>query len=115
MSGEPGTGGAPGPVPVRDVMQRQPEPEPAGEPQWEGDELSFEMDGAEWRVKTAGAGSMGTGTRGIARVVAVHFFREDEPEKPVREALLPAGSFPNLREPELRALFQRATPIVLDT
>lgn len=113
MSDEQGRDG--GPVPVRDLMQRQREPEPEGSPRWESDDRAFEMDGAEWRVRAAGAGALGTGTRGIARVLAVHFFREDEPEKPVREALIPAGTFPNLREPELRALFQRATPIVLDT
>lgn len=108
-------GAASGPVPVRDLMQRQPEPEADGEPRWEGEERSFEMDGAEWRVRPAGAGALGTGTRGIARVLAVHFFGGNEPGKPVREALIPAGTFPNLREPELRALFQRATPIVVDS
>lgn len=101
-----------GPVPVRDLMRKaSPRPEAEGEPRWESDERTFELEGARWTVRSAGAGSYGTGRLGAARLLAVHFFREDEPELPVREALLPAGAFPNLREEELRALFQAATPI----
>lgn len=114
MTDEKGTGS--GPVPVRDLMKRTP-PETAagGEPEWRGDEREFDLDGARWVARTAGAGSYGTGRRGTARLLAVHFFRDDEPETPVREALLPAAEFPNLRDPELRTLFQRATPIVVDS
>lgn len=101
-----------GPVPVRDLMRpAAPEVEVEGEPRWEGDERVFELDGASWTVRTAGAGSYGTGSQGIARLLAVHFFSDDDPERPVREALVPAGVFPNLRDEELRTLFQRATPI----
>lgn len=105
-----------GPVPVRDLMKRPPPAtESGGESRWPGEEREFEMDDARWTVRTAGAGSYGTGRKGIARLVAVHFFREAEPETPVREALVPAGEFHNLRDPELRTLFNRATPIVVDS
>ena len=113
MSEEPESSG--GPVPVRDLMKTMsPRPEAEGEPRWEGDEHGFELDGVEWTVRAAGAGSYGTGRQGSARLLAVHFFRDDAPERPVREALLPAGRFMNLREEELRTLFRRATPIELE-
>ncbi|NIP77858.1 MAG: hypothetical protein GWM90_01100 [Gemmatimonadetes bacterium] len=41
----------------------------------------------------------------------MHFYREAEPDVPVREALVPAGAFPHLGPEELRVLFERATPI----
>lgn len=104
-----------GPVPVRDLMKRMsPMPEAEGEPRWEGVERTFEVAGEEWVVRTAGASAYGTGERGRARLVAVHFFRESEPELPVREALVGAGRFGALRPEELRSLWERATPIDLD-
>lgn len=107
--------GGNGPVPVRDLMKQMvSQPEAEGEPRWEGTEHAFEMDGEEWRARVAGAGSYGTGDRGSARLSAVHFCREDEPETPVREALVPADDFPHLRPEELRTLYERATPIELD-
>lgn len=105
---EPGSG----PISVRDLMRpATPEPEGEGEPRWEGDERAFDMDGKAWTVRTAGAGTYGTGGLGTARLLAVHFFREEAPETPVREALVPAGVFPTLRDEELRSLFESATPI----
>lgn len=104
-----------GPVPVRDLMRTlSPEPEAEGEPGWERDERTFELEGATWTVRAAGAGCYGTGEPGAARLLAVHFFAGDAPDRPVREALIPAGVFPHLREEELRTLFGRATPIELE-
>ncbi|MDX1673910.1 MAG: hypothetical protein R3314_03815 [Longimicrobiales bacterium] len=104
-----------GPVPVRDLMKQMvSRPEAEGEPRWEGDELTFERDGDTWAARPAGAGAYGTGSRGRARLVAVHFFHGQDPDTPVREALVPAGVFPHLRPEELRALCDRATPIELD-
>lgn len=101
-----------GPLSVRDLMRRAaPAPEAEGEPRWEGDERVFEMEGKAWTVRSAGAGSYGTGGLGAARLLAVHFFREEAPDLPVREALVPAGVFPGLRDEELRSLYERATPI----
>lgn len=103
-----------GPVPVRDLMRRMTAaPEAEGEPAWEGEERSFELDGTTWTVRAAGAGSYGTGMVGAARLVALHFFRDDAPERPVREALVPRGAFPGLRAEELVGILQRATPIEL--
>lgn len=104
-----------GPVPVRDLMRTlSPEPQAEGEPGWEGDERTFELEGATWIVRAAGAGCYGTGELGAARLLAVHFFADDAPDRPVREALIPAGVFPDLGEEELRTLFGRATPIELE-
>lgn len=107
--------GPEGPVPVRDLMKQMvSRPEVEGEPRWEGTEHTFERDGESWLVRAAGAGAYGTGARGRARLTAVHFYREQDPETPVREALVPAGVFPHLRPEELRTLYDRATPIELD-
>lgn len=108
-----------GPVPVRDVMKpasAAPESSAPAEDDASRDEpeRGFEMEDGAWIVRAAGAGAYGTGRAGRAMLVAVHFFREDDPGTPVREALVPAGVFPQLRSEELRALFVRATPIDLE-
>lgn len=113
------TPGPPGPVPVRDLMKRMtPEPDPApgadADPLWEGAERGFETGDVAWIARSAGAGAYGTGRLGTARLVAVHFYRRDDPATPVREALVSAGAFPHLGPAELRELFERATPIVVD-
>lgn len=104
-----------GPVPVRDLMKQMvSRPEAEGEPRWEGPEHTFEMEDETWAARAAGAGAYGTGTSGRARLVAVHFYREDAPDTPVREALVAAGVFEHLRPEELRRLYDQATPIELD-
>lgn len=104
-----------GPVPVRDLMRTlSPEPEAEGDPGWERDERTFELDDATWIARAAGAGCYGTGEVGAARLLAVHFFAAEAQDRPVREALIPAGAFPHLGEEELRTLFDRATPIELE-
>lgn len=107
--------GGDGPVPVRDLMKQMvSRPEAEGEPGWESEEKTFELHGESWAARAAGAGAYGTGARGRAKLVAIHFYREAAPDEPVREALVPAGVFPHLRPDELRTLFERATPIELD-
>lgn len=117
-----GRGSSPrGPVPVRDLMKSMTPgaaPDPVAETGSRADglgiESSFENEDGSWIARSTGAGSYGTGRTGTAKLVAVHFFRQDAPETPVREALVPAGAFGHLRPEELRALFERATPIDLD-
>lgn len=128
-----------GPVPVRDLVQPRPaapadaapeagETDEAGEadrpgggreaassdPGVQAREHRFEHESEVWVARRAGEGSYGTGPRGAARLVAVHFFRESEPDRPVREALLAAGAFDGLRPEELRTMLEAATPIELD-
>lgn len=107
--------GATGPVPVRDLMRPAPPPpdvpEAENDPRWDGLEQGFDTADGRWIARSAGAGSYGTGRRGTARLVAVHFFRESEPDTPVREALIGGGLFAGLQEEELKALFETATPI----
>ena len=108
-----------GPVPVRDLMkartpEHEPPPEAEQDPRWDGMERGFERDDVAWVVRSAGAGAYGTGRLGRARLVAVHFFRKDAPDTPVREALVPAGQFPHMGAAELGELFDRATPIPTD-
>lgn len=104
-----------GPVPVRDLMKQMvSQPEAEGEPRWEGTQLTFEMDDEMWVARAAGAGAYGTGSHGKARLVAVHFYREETPDTPVREALVAADRLPHLGPEELWVLYDRATPIDLD-
>lgn len=113
-------GGNGRPVPVRDLMRPVRRPPASDREQGGGEaagtlpEIAFEMDGAQWTARAAGHGAYGTGRTGAARLVAIHFYRGDEPDTPVREALLGAGAFAGLRPDELRVLFDRATPIDLD-
>lgn len=104
-----------GPVPVRDLM-KVPAPEPEGDAEllWEGSERTFELGGETWTARPAGTGAYGTGDHGAARLLAIHFYRASDPDRPVREALVPAGVFAGLWPDELRTLYQRATPIELD-
>lgn len=74
----------------------------------------FEHEGREWLARIAGEGAYGTGDRGRAYVIAVHFCPVDDDAHPVREALIPAARFDGLDEEELRTIFQRATPIETD-
>lgn len=109
---------APGPVPVRDLM-RPSTPgsdtgEAAGGPPPVVIEREFEREDGLWIARNAGAGAYGTGRLGTARLVAVHFYHVDDPQVPVREALVAAGRFPHLGAEELGELFERATPIELD-
>ena len=114
MSGDKGDGD--GPVPVRDLMQAsRPEPvaEAEGEPRWEGEGQEFELDGVTWTVRPAGEGAYGTGDLGTARLLAVHFYRGDDPD-PEREALVPASRFGAFHDEELVALLETATPIEVE-
>ena len=74
-------------------------------------ELSFEASGESWVARLGGKGACGTGSYGLGLVEAVHFFRTDAPEKPVREALVARGRFANLYPAELATLWSQATPI----
>ena len=53
----------------------------------------------------------GTGSYGLGLVEAVHFSAADEPDRPLREALLARGRFDTLFDDELGRLFDAATPI----
>jgi hypothetical protein len=124
---------AEGPVPVRELLKAErPTTEPGAhdeaspptgaareassveaEPAFASTERTFEMDGADWIARPAGMGCYGTGRSGMALVQAVHFYRADAPDRPVREALLPAARLQHLAQTELRAIFSGATPIEL--
>jgi hypothetical protein len=115
VSGQ-GGGHEAGPVPVRDLLS-QPEERGAG---GAGPETgpgagpggrTFEAGGEAWVARVAGAGCYGTGRRGVARLVAVHFFRAASPDEPDREALVPAAAVGVLRAAEWVEVWSRATPI----
>lgn len=75
-------------------------------------EQRFDADGVEWIARVAGEGMGGTGFPGRAHIIAIHFFRADDPDTPVRETLTAAGRFEALYDEELRQLLHSARPIV---
>jgi hypothetical protein len=123
-----------GPVPVRDLLKQTGEgpgrsggtppdaaaedrdPDAAGPPAPEAEvgERAFQMGDETWLARPAGEGLYGTGRLGSARLAAIHFFRASEPERPVSEALVSASAFRQLDGTELRALYERATPIEVE-
>jgi hypothetical protein len=105
-----------GPVPVRDVVgrpggEREAEAQPAEAASDVQTERTFVAAGEHWLARLAGSGCYGTGRRGSARLVAVHFYRAEAPGDPLREALIPAAAFDELRSEEWVAVWSRATPI----
>lgn len=106
------------PVPVRDLLKpvtstAAPAADGEAEPAAATTEHTFEMDGVDWIARPAGMGCYGTGRSGMALIQAIHFYQADVPERPVREALLPAWRFQHLAPTDLRAIFTGATPIEL--
>ena len=73
-------------------------------------EMSFELRGEPWIARAAGAALAGWGTRGVAPIEAVHFYRPGE-SRPRFEALIGRGRLPWLHPLELAALLERATPV----
>jgi hypothetical protein len=112
---EQGGGTDAGPVPVRHLVGEPEEEGPieASPPAGPGGPVgrTFEAGGEAWVARPAGAGCYGTGRRGVARILAVHFFRAASPDEPEREALVPAALFGELRPTEWVEVWSRATPI----
>ncbi len=69
---------------------------------------SFLADHVEWTATIAGEGNGGTGSLAPACLVAVRFFRADDPDRPRRETLLARGRFEHLYDHELAALLHAA-------
>lgn len=107
-----------GPVPVREAMGHlhsrkaaDTEKAPAGTDVPVRLARTFEAESVRWIARVAGESAFG-GNAGFARIVAVHFFREDdEPDLPRFEALLPVGRLEALYEEELVELLERAVEI----
>ena len=75
---------------------------------------AFEADGEAWLAWVAGHGAGGTGHTGPGMVVAVHFARAEQRERPMFEALVPQHRFEGLYDVELRALLAAARAIPND-
>jgi hypothetical protein len=75
-------------------------------------ERQFEHEGKAWIARLGGKSALGTGSYGLALVEAVHFFAADDPERPLREALIAHGVFDGLFEVELTQLLRTARPVV---
>lgn len=105
------------PVPVRASLSPEspatdaPAAPPSAEPR---SVKRFRHDDEEWLARIAGESAYGTGGRGLAYLVAVHFLRASDAGTPLREALIPAARFQGLAESELQKLLDEAVPIDLD-
>jgi hypothetical protein len=82
--------------------------QPAG---GEGGERVFEHRGRTWLARVSGHGALGTGSLALGLIDAIHFADPAEPQRPLREALLPRGRFADLYELELAELCERAKPV----
>jgi hypothetical protein len=100
------------PIPAGDPPAETPAPllEPRILPPLE---RSFDVDGVELLVRSLGAAAGGTGRLGLAAFEAYRFYGASEPDRPLREALMPAGQLSTMYDEELRAIWKRAT--ILDT
>jgi hypothetical protein len=100
-----------GPVPVRDLLRQSEAAPETRSSAAEVVEHGFTADGEAWLARAAGEGCYGTGRRGVARLMAVHFFRVEAADEPVLEALVPAAAFGELGEREWVEVWSGATPI----
>ncbi|MEJ2677738.1 MAG: hypothetical protein P8174_01530 [Gemmatimonadota bacterium] len=107
-----------GPVPVRASMSPDsPATDAPVEPPSSAESRSvkrFRHGDEEWLARIAGESAYGTGGRGLAYLVAVHFLRAADAGTPLKETLIPAARFHGLAEPELQKLLDEAVPIDLD-
>jgi hypothetical protein len=98
-----------------EVKQAPDTPPPRPPRELERDSLeirSFSVADEVWVAWISGKAAGGTGAYGLGVFDAVHFATGDCPQQPVREALLPRGSFTGLFDEELRKLFAAARAIV---
>lgn len=73
-----------------------------------GPERYFLMDGEVWIARQVGEARVGSSALGAAAIVTIRFYHAAEPDRPLKEALLPRGRFELLYDEELRALFHAA-------
>jgi hypothetical protein len=74
-------------------------------------ERVIEHEGRQWVARLGGKGACGTGSYGLGLVEAVHFADPAEPDRPLREALLPFGRFESLFPDELIRLLVSSRPV----
>lgn len=102
--------------PVRPVTRGRGDTAPPAPPhelaREEAGERAFTSEGRRWIARLSGKGAQGTGSYGLGLIDAVHFHDAEQPERPLREALLPHGRFESLYDEELGELLARAVPIV---
>lgn len=94
-----GRGDTPPPAPPHELSQQS------------ADARQFEHEGRMWIARLSGKGAIGTGSYGLGLVEAVHFCAADEPDRPLREALIARSRFEGLYDMELIHLLKSARPI----
>lgn len=109
-------GGTRGPTPVREAMDAVPPAIGSASPT-ELPSRTFragEDEDEEWIVRLSGVTVTGLPTDTGAPLVHLTFFRAEEPETPVREAVGVGETLEDLAEDELRDHLGRARPVDAD-
>lgn len=107
--GERGSGGGP-PTPVREAMDAPALDEVLADPA-ELPSRALEVEGERWIAREGGRTR--TGQRGDAGVPLLHvlFYRDEAPERAVREALVVGRALERMDEAQLARAFEGSRPI----
>ncbi|MBI4521253.1 MAG: hypothetical protein HY701_10475 [Gemmatimonadetes bacterium] len=71
----------------------------------------FRIDGQAWTARVAGRAVGGTGCSPPARLMAIDFFRAENPDQPVSRAVLQGRDLDALFDEEIVALFTHAAAV----
>ena len=71
----------------------------------------IDVDGVKWIARLAGSSAAGSGAFGLGMLEGVDFALAEQPDRPLREALLQRGRFEMLFDSEIVALFATSNPI----
>lgn len=73
----------------------------------------FRVHDTEWLAWVSGFGAPGTGNMGLGVVQTLHFALATDPDRPLREVLMPTGRLEDLFDEELLRLFADSREIRL--
>ena len=99
------------PTPVRQGLEPHPRDQIRGA---EGRSRAFQAGEEEWAVRVSGRTASGRGTDPRVPLVLLFFASGAEPDRPIREILVPGRGLEELTDQELIVLLGRARPYRTD-
>ena len=99
------------PTPVRQGFEPPPRDQTRGAG---GPSRAFQAGEEEWAVRESGRTAAGRGTDSRVPLVLLFFASGDEPDRPIREILIPEQGLEELTNEELIVLLERARPYRTD-
>ena len=99
------------PTPVRQGLEPLPRDQTSGAG---GPSRAFQAGEEEWAVRESGRTASGRGTDPRVPLVLLFFASGDEPDRPIREILIPEQELEELTDQELIVLLERARPYRTD-